>query len=239
MAFGISDVRRKLEATKYQVAIDETTGATDDESLTRRGLAYWKLSETHSKRREFEAAARYSRQAALTCAEVPSLRAIGVHALARQGGALVLLERYDEALVPLDEVVECLPIAPHLLDTLVPELRSLKLLDAVAKAAGLRVYALQQLGRMDEADAAAEFAINAFQSGETAPQRLTAADALVVRARYAHQRGDLDRALASIDEAITRTGKDAEFPGFSQVRSVALAERGKILQGTGSTDNAR
>jgi hypothetical protein len=61
---------RPKAAAQYKVIIDETTGASDEESLTKRGLAYWMLGRTAKQNQEFENAASYSREAALTLEDV-------------------------------------------------------------------------------------------------------------------------------------------------------------------------
>jgi tetratricopeptide (TPR) repeat protein len=242
---GIFRTRRRPDRALYQpeavaaykVTIEETRGASDDESLKKRGLAYWMLGRTAKQNEEFEDAARYSREAALILEEIPSLRAIAVHARADEGSALARLARYDEALDVLDEVVRRLPEVPHLHDTVFAELRNPNLLNAVANAAGLRVEVLDQLNRVEDADAAAEFVINAFRSGDTGPQRFVVATAFAARGRFAHRRGDLDGAVGFLDQAITLSEKDADDRRFGTVRSTALAERQAVLQEARPTDH--
>ena len=232
----ISGVRGKTDMAKYWAVVSETDGATDEAVPMRRGFAYWKLGSALFEARKFEDAARCSHLAAFTLARIPSVAIIGLHARAGEGRSLVMLGRYDEALAPLDDAVQGVPKLPGLLELTRPELRGTRMLDTLAKAAVLKVHALEQLGRTDDADTTAQFVIEEFGSGATPTQRFAVTKALIDRARYARQRGDLDRALAAIDAAIAQSSANTDDRAIERVHSAALDAQRILISEAERTD---
>jgi tetratricopeptide (TPR) repeat protein len=210
---------------------------SDDESLTRSGLASYQLGHTLFVEGRYEDSLEHSAQAAKILGQLASLQALGVHARALQGGALYMLGRYDDSIGVCDQVLAVRPVADELLDQLDPELGEVRLRDFIADAWWYKTSALEELGRLDEADIATADLIGEFDPGATPQQQWIVAQTFLRRGRLAHARGDAEEALAALEAARVRcVGSDGTR--WMRVDCLALFERASVLEEAARNDEA-
>ena len=232
-----TDRRLRREIWRYKAVARVTARSRGEEALARRGFLLWRLGELLFESGRVEEAVRYAAQAATVLEDLPTWHALAMHARARQGIGLYTLGRLEESLAVLDEVIVSRELVPELLDGARPELRGMRLPDAIAGALAGKVFTLERLGRRDEADAIADILIDEFDPGMTQEQRLFVAKAFLRRGRFARLRGEVDIAMTALDDALSR-GSEVANADFAQVVSEALIEQGLLLEVVGRNDEA-
>ena len=212
------------EVRDAEAILRADSGAQDERSVKERGLALWRLGEgLYGLGRLEEAADRLAEAAEMLSRLSPGRAA---HAYGRQANALLQLGRYEEAL----------RVADHLLEfgAQIPVELARELLPAQSL---LRVTALENLGRSDEAYVAA---------GELAAERrleAMRADRLLVRvlvaqAGIARSLGRPDLAHAALDEAI-ECCDGADEPRLLKELAQAMVKRALLFEEEGSVEAAR
>jgi tetratricopeptide (TPR) repeat protein len=135
----------------------------------------------------------------------------------RRAVALGSLQRYDEAL----EILDALIASPISFPDFPDELPSIYWSRAVY---------LQQLGRVDEADGAAEELLAKAGSGATPKQRGFVAQAFLLQAQSAEATGRLDDALAAAEAAIAQCSIVENPSRRSEVLGAAEPLRASLLE---------
>lgn len=176
----------------------------------RLGLANKLLNKGH-----YEKSAAIAADAATAMAEIKGIDRRRVASVRlQQAAALVLAERYQEALDVLEPAIAVgfkTPGTP----------------DGMPYALGLRICALENLGRLDEANVAAVQLLEKIRAdADSHVERYAVRAAFHARAKVALANGDLALALKLLDHVLERCPAEA-LPGE---RIEALVEKGSVLE---------
>jgi tetratricopeptide (TPR) repeat protein len=231
---GEEEARLMQHIGDNESILQATEGASDDDSVQKRGVAWWEMAVAMRKLGQFAKAIQYYREADPILWRYESLHPKAV--LGRHGMAIALIEcgRLEQALEAITSTIDkvglgaTFPRNPN----------------ALASVSSTWLLVLERLGRMNEAATAASAVIATFDHGSTPTQLKVVADAFRLQGVAARARGDRATALAAFDEAIKRAQAGEMIPNSSRgeqmtgIRAEAMAGRAAVLAEEGRTDAA-
>jgi tetratricopeptide (TPR) repeat protein len=220
-----SDEELRSEMRRQAAVARSLIGAKDEASLFRRARASGQVGLLLETLGERERAMVMYSAAATLLAPFPLRRGWIVMFKCMLGDALMELERFEEALVVFQRVIDEVGIGG------VPAGWPLDGEQLLVSAVHSWLAAMQRLGRVEQAAAAGVAVIESYGYGEDATDRRRQAvvlEAYLAVALDARRRGDLERALDYLDRAAAPTTQ-AVSREAAVAKGNALLERASLL----------
>lgn len=204
----------------------------------KRGLVLLRLGEVLFKLGLLEEAAERLREAAAAVGVAPGFALIAVSARWRESQALMFLGRAEDALELIDELIGMFLLRQALPDSEPDSGKEAILARMRSGVLASRPAVLYMLGRWTEACDAADAMVAEFGPRATERERLDILRALIMKAKAAGAAGEVELALAALDQAVERCAGESAIAFREKIADILMV-RGEVLADGGNDDAAR